>query len=57
MRPRAAARRIGAIATGPATYSPPPMDFDLTAEQREIQALTREIAEAEIAPNATDVGP
>ena len=28
------------------------MDFALTAEQREIQALTREFAEAEIAPNA-----
>ena len=28
------------------------MDFELTAEQREIQALTRELAEAEIVPNA-----
>jgi len=28
------------------------VDFALTAEQREIQALTREFAEAEIAPNA-----
>jgi len=28
------------------------MDFDLTAEQREIQRLAREVAEAEIAPNA-----
>ncbi len=28
------------------------MDFELTAEQREIQRLTRDLAEAEIAPNA-----
>ena len=28
------------------------MDFSLTAEQREIQALAREFAEAEIEPNA-----
>ncbi|HET7745645.1 MAG TPA: acyl-CoA dehydrogenase family protein [Gaiellaceae bacterium] len=28
------------------------MDFELTAEQREIQRLTRELAEAEIVPNA-----
>ncbi len=28
------------------------MDFSLTAEQRSIQALAREVAEAEIAPNA-----
>ncbi len=28
------------------------MDFDLTAEQREIQALAREVADAEIAPHA-----
>ncbi|HEV2593205.1 MAG TPA: acyl-CoA dehydrogenase family protein, partial [Gaiellaceae bacterium] len=28
------------------------MDFALTAEQREIQALTREFAKAEIEPNA-----
>ena len=28
------------------------MDFDLTADQREIQALTREVARAEIEPNA-----
>src|ERR671915_1392006 len=28
------------------------MDFELTPDQREIQALAREIAEAEIAPNA-----
>jgi alkylation response protein AidB-like acyl-CoA dehydrogenase len=28
------------------------MDFELTAEQRSIQALARELAEAEIAPNA-----
>ena len=28
------------------------MDFELTADQREIQALTRELAEAEIVPNA-----
>jgi alkylation response protein AidB-like acyl-CoA dehydrogenase len=30
----------------------PPVDFSLTAEQREIQALAREFAEAEIEPNA-----
>jgi alkylation response protein AidB-like acyl-CoA dehydrogenase len=29
------------------------MDFDLTADQRAIQDLTREIAQAEIVPNAT----
>jgi alkylation response protein AidB-like acyl-CoA dehydrogenase len=29
------------------------MDFELTADQREIQALARELANAEIAPNAT----
>ena len=29
------------------------MDFELTADQRAIQALTRELAEAEIAPNAS----
>jgi alkylation response protein AidB-like acyl-CoA dehydrogenase len=29
------------------------MDFELSAEQREIQALTREFAEAEIEPNAS----
>jgi len=29
------------------------MDFELTADQRGIQALTRELAEAEIVPNAT----
>src|SRR5436190_22184857 len=28
------------------------MDFELTPEQREIQGLTRELAEAEIVPNA-----
>jgi alkylation response protein AidB-like acyl-CoA dehydrogenase len=31
-----------------------PMDFELSAEQREIQALTREFAEAEIEPNAPE---
>src|SRR4026209_1598493 len=30
------------------------MDFDLTVDQRAIQGLTRELAEAEIAPNAAD---
>ncbi|MBA3718620.1 MAG: acyl-CoA dehydrogenase family protein [Actinobacteria bacterium] len=30
------------------------MDFELTAEQREIKALAREFADAEIAPNASD---
>jgi alkylation response protein AidB-like acyl-CoA dehydrogenase len=30
------------------------VDFELTAEQREIQALAREVAEAEIAPHATE---
>jgi alkylation response protein AidB-like acyl-CoA dehydrogenase len=30
------------------------MDFELTAEQREIQALARELAEAEIVPHASD---
>jgi alkylation response protein AidB-like acyl-CoA dehydrogenase len=30
------------------------MDFELSPEQREIQALTREFAEAEIEPNAAD---
>ena len=30
------------------------MDFELTAEQREIQRLARELAEAEIVPNAGD---
>ncbi|MFO7571676.1 MAG: acyl-CoA dehydrogenase family protein [Gaiellaceae bacterium] len=29
------------------------MDFDLTADQQAIQALTRELADAEIAPNAS----
>src|SRR3989304_434123 len=29
------------------------MDFELTADQREIQALTHELAEAEIVPHAT----
>jgi len=29
------------------------MDFELTADQREIQNLTRELAEAEIVPNAS----
>ena len=29
------------------------MDFELTAEQRAIQALARDVAEAEIVPNAT----
>ena len=29
------------------------MDFELTADQREIQGLTRELAEAEIVPNAS----
>ena len=33
-------------------YTRAPMDFSLTAEQREIQALAREFAEAEIAPHA-----
>src|SRR3990172_5057257 len=28
------------------------MDFELTAEQREIQGVTRELAEAEIVPHA-----
>ncbi len=32
----------------------PPVDFGLTAEQREIQALAREFAAAEIEPNAAD---
>ena len=30
------------------------MDFDLSAEQREIQALAREFAEAEIEPHAAE---
>jgi len=30
------------------------MDFSLTADQREIQALAREVADAEIAPHAAD---
>ena len=30
------------------------MNFDLTAEQQEIQALAREVADAEIAPHAAD---
>src|SRR2546421_3244375 len=30
------------------------MDFSLSAEQREIQALARELAAAEIEPNAAD---
>jgi alkylation response protein AidB-like acyl-CoA dehydrogenase len=30
------------------------MNFDLTAEQQEIQALARELADAEIVPNAAD---
>ena len=30
------------------------MDFELTAEQREIQALARDFAQAEIEPNAAD---
>ena len=30
------------------------MDFALTDEQREIQALAREVAETEIAPHASD---
>ena len=30
------------------------MNFDLTAEQQEIQALARELADAEIAPHAAD---
>jgi len=30
------------------------MDFELTAEQREIQLLAREVAQAEIVPNATE---
>jgi alkylation response protein AidB-like acyl-CoA dehydrogenase len=30
------------------------MDFELTAEQREIQSLARELAEAEVAPHAGD---
>jgi alkylation response protein AidB-like acyl-CoA dehydrogenase len=30
------------------------MDFELTPEQREIQSLARELADAEIAPNASD---
>jgi alkylation response protein AidB-like acyl-CoA dehydrogenase len=34
--------------------SVPPVDFGLTAEQREIQALAREFAAAEIEPNAAD---
>jgi len=29
------------------------MDFELTADQREIQTLTRELAEAEVTPNAS----
>src|ERR671918_1706969 len=29
------------------------MDFELTADQREIQSLARELADAEIAPNAS----
>ena len=33
-------------------YTRAPMDFSLTADQREIQALAREFAEAEIAPHA-----
>src|SRR5262245_167532 len=30
------------------------MDFELTSDQREIQALARDLAEAEITPNASD---
>ena len=36
----------------PPTYSASAMDFELTADQREIQALARDVAEAEIVPNA-----
>ena len=32
----------------------PPVDFELTAEQREIQALAREFARAEIEPHAAE---
>jgi len=50
------ARSLGAapgarIGAGSATYSQA-MDFELTPEQREIQGLTRELAEGEIVPNA-----
>ena len=37
----------------PPTYSASAMDFELTADQREIQALARDVAEAEIVPNAS----
>ncbi len=40
--------------TGPYTSA---VDFALTDEQREIQALAREFADTEIAPHAADVGP
>ena len=35
-------------------YTRGPMDFELSADQREIQALAREFAQAEIEPNAAD---
>ena len=38
----------------PHAGSLPPVDFSLTPEQREIQALAREFAAAEIEPNAAD---
>ena len=37
-----------------APYTRGPMDFELSADQREIQALAREFAQAEIEPNASD---
>ena len=33
------------------------MDFELSADQQAIRTLTREFAEAEITPNAAELGP
>src|SRR3990170_7013358 len=51
-RRAASAARRAAASTSTADVRSPRMDFSLTPEQREIQALAREGAEAEIAPNA-----
>jgi alkylation response protein AidB-like acyl-CoA dehydrogenase len=50
----AATSAVSAIAAVRTADSLPRVDFDLTAEQREIQSLAREFADAEIEPHAAE---
>src|SRR5439155_12608292 len=53
----AAARALAQLGrhAGVRLYDPPPVDFDLTDEQREIQRLARDFADQEVRPVAEEL--